>query len=166
MSPRIPQQLVNAPGAGLALSPTLPPLPAPPPVVQQHHFVPPLLPFQPWQVGAYHPVPCDNGQYHGNPGLNVKAPPIYAQPYGAQPYGVQPYGQPYGVQPYGTQPYGVQPYGVPPGYPPLPPHFAAYPGVGNVQLQLWGYGHYGPFGQLPNPVPHPVAMEPDERAQA
>ncbi|KAH9167500.1 hypothetical protein EDB89DRAFT_2074846 [Lactarius sanguifluus] len=109
MSPRIPQQLANAPGAGPAPSPMLPPLP--PPVVQQHHFVPPPPPFQPWQVGAYHPVPCDNGQYHGNPSLNVNAPPIYAQPYGAQPYGVQPYGQPYSVQPYGVQPYGVQPYG-------------------------------------------------------
>ncbi|KAH9171138.1 hypothetical protein EDB89DRAFT_1907156 [Lactarius sanguifluus] len=28
----------------------------------------------------------------------------------------------------------------------------------------WGYGHY-PTGQLPNPVPHPVATRPDEQAE-
>ncbi|KAH9024084.1 hypothetical protein EDB84DRAFT_1564538 [Lactarius hengduanensis] len=175
MLPRIPQRLANAPGAGPAPSPTPPPPPGPPPAVQQHHFVPPPPPFQPWQVGAYHPVPRDNGQYHGIGGLNVNAPPVYAQPYGVQPYGMQPYG----VQPYGMQPYGVQPYelfGVslnsseqlrtPTAVTDAPPHFATYPGVGNAPLQPWGYGHYGPFGQLPNPVPRPVAAEPEERGRA
>ncbi|KAH9027073.1 hypothetical protein EDB85DRAFT_2148745 [Lactarius pseudohatsudake] len=158
-----------------------PPPPGPPPAVQQHHFVPPPPPFQPWQVGAYHPVPRDNGQYHGIGGLNANAPPVYTQPYGVQPYGMQPYG----VQPYGMQPYVQQLFlgcdavrmavllaGVLQGlrrntlgYPP-PPHFATYPGVGNAPLQPWGYGHYGPFGQLPNPVPRPVAAEPEERARA
>ncbi|KAH9168769.1 hypothetical protein EDB89DRAFT_1909131 [Lactarius sanguifluus] len=75
-------------------------------------------------------------------GLDVNAP-AYAQPYGAQPY-------------------GIPPYGVPLAYPPIHPHFASYPG--NVQLQPWGYGHYP--GQLPNPIPHPVATWPDEQAEA
>ncbi|KAH8980616.1 hypothetical protein EDB92DRAFT_1820507 [Lactarius akahatsu] len=91
MSPRILQQLANAPGAGPAPSPMLlPPLgppPGPPPAVQQHHFVLPPPPFQPWQVGAYHPVPRDNGQYHGIAGLNANTPPVYLQHYGLATHG-------------------------------------------------------------------------------
>ncbi|KAH9038062.1 hypothetical protein EDB85DRAFT_1888122 [Lactarius pseudohatsudake] len=156
MPPRARRLRASAPGPGPApaLGPALPP--APPPAVQQHPFVPPPPPFQPLHAGAY-PAPGGNGQYHPA-GLDMNAPPLYGQPYGAQPYGAQPYG----AQPYGMP---LQPYGAPLGYHPLPPHFASYPGVGNTHLQPWGYGHY-PTGQLPNPVPHPVATRPDEWAEA
>ncbi|KAI9466354.1 hypothetical protein BJY52DRAFT_1183211 [Lactarius psammicola] len=61
----------------------------------------------------------------------------------------------------------AQPYGAPMApYPPFhPPQFAPYAGVGNTHLQPWGYGHY-PTGPLPNPVPHPVAMRPDNTKNA
>ncbi|KAH9039169.1 hypothetical protein EDB85DRAFT_1887635 [Lactarius pseudohatsudake] len=53
-------------------------------------------------------------------------------------------------------------YGAPLAYPLPLPHFASYPG--NAQLQPWGYGHYL-TGQLPNPIPHPVATQPDKQAE-
>ncbi|KAH9165742.1 hypothetical protein EDB89DRAFT_1911169 [Lactarius sanguifluus] len=175
MPPRACRIRASAPGPAMG---PMPPPPAPPPAVQQHSFIPPSQPppFQPLHAGG-DPVPGDNSQYH-TASLDANAPPAYAHPHGVHPYGAHPLGahpygvhtygaHPYGVHPYGTHPHGAQPYGMPPygaplAYPPPLPHFASYPG--NAQLQPWGYGHY-PTGQLPNPVPHPVATRPDEQAE-
>ncbi|KAH9159797.1 hypothetical protein EDB89DRAFT_2083020 [Lactarius sanguifluus] len=170
MPPRARRIRASAPGPALG---PMPPPPAPPPAVQQHSFIPPSQPppFQPLHAGG-DPVPGDNSQYH-TASLDANAPPAYAHPHGAHPYGAHPHGahpygahtygaHPYGAHPHGAQPYGMPPYGAPLAYPPPLPHFASYPG--NAQLQPWGYGHY-PTGQLPNPVPHPVATRPDEQAE-
>ena len=121
----------SSPGPGPVPGPTLP-LPAPP-VVQQHPFhAPPLPLLEPLYAGG-HPAPVGGSQYHPSD-LGTNALRIYAQ---------HPYGAP------------LAPY-----LPFHPAHFTPYPGVSNAQLQLWGYGHY-PTGPLLNPVPHPVAMQPD-----
>src|SRR6266702_385107 len=136
MPPRARRLHAQGPGPGPGPGPV--PgmmLPPPaPPLAVQHY------PFHAPPPPPFHPSYArghpDPGQYH-HAGLGMNVPPFYAQPYGAPPA----------------------------PYPPFhPPHFAPYPGVGNAQLQPWGYGHY-PVGPLPEPVPQPVA-QPDNATGA
>lgn len=106
-----------------------------------------LPPLAPPPVGQQHP-------FHLPPPLPFQPPYAggHAVPVGGSQYHVAGLGM-------NAPPLYAQPYGVPP-YPPFHHPNLAYAGLGNAQLQPWGYNHY-PTGPVPNPVPHPVATQPD-----